>query len=78
MLFDQKFHLEKYSGRIMSSGMRIIVDKKDYSWRNVVFREIYQFGQNERRLCKNITGFGFANGLSLEYPESQRICPNIY
>jgi len=43
MMLDREFHLEKYYGRIVSSRVMIIVDEKNYSRRNVIFREIYQF-----------------------------------
>jgi len=43
MLLDQEFHLEIYHGRMLSSGMRIFVHKDIYSWRNTVFKQMYQF-----------------------------------
>jgi len=41
MLLDREFHLEIYYGRTVSTRMRIIVHKYNYSWQDVIFREIY-------------------------------------
>lgn len=63
---------------MVSSHMSIFGRKESYSWQNAVFKQMYQFWQNERGWCMNISGFGFANGMILNWTEREQMRSNNY
>jgi len=57
--------------------MTIFVYKENPSWRNAIFKQMYQFWKKERGWCKNNSVVGFANELILNRIERQQMTSNI-
>jgi hypothetical protein len=47
MYFDWELYLEKHNGRILASGMRLLINKQIYSGRYALFGMIYKFLPDE-------------------------------
>jgi len=62
MLLDREFHLEKYRGRIVSSCVRTLVHKSNYSRQIVIFREIYQFDRMREACARKSLGSALPTG----------------
>jgi hypothetical protein len=60
MQFNREFCLENYYGRILTSRVKLLVNKQSYSWQYAICGLTYRFEPDESDHCWNITGLGFA------------------
>ena len=78
MWFDRELDLEKYYGRILSSRVRILVNKQRLSRQYALCAKIYNVSPDESDQCSNITGLGFAMEPSPDQTAMQPPSSNIY
>jgi len=78
MQFDRESDLEIYYGRILSSCVRKVVDKRRNTGQYEQFGKMYNFQRDESDQCLNITGLGFVIQPCPDQAERQPLSSNNY